>query len=205
MEGDSEVSQTEDTKYITNAMSCSTERQKQKKQLSSKEGFIFQRLPFYSAHTKKSCTLTWKNHFCNRSCPPCKSIFPLNCTCIHSTGRTWRARLGPRRWAGNDPEWAVRTPHSASSYCCAGGEPVPTFLSGHPRPDRGYTNLRWKTSWLLSENQCKANPPLLCLRRMQKVLDLLPQLTTQIDNPRCYRFFSLYPSSPNSPGLRKGR
>lgn len=91
---------------------------------------------------------TWKSPFCNRASRPWRSTSRWGCSCTRSTGRTWRARLGPARWGGTGPGWAVRTRHSGPSCLRPAGRRVPTFPHGLRCSDWGNPGLRGTTSWL---------------------------------------------------------
>lgn len=74
--------------------------------------------------------VTWKSPFCNRASRPWRSTSRWGCSCIRSTGRTWRATLCPTRWGGTGPRWAVHTRHSGPSCLRPAGCRVPTFPTG---------------------------------------------------------------------------
>lgn len=93
-------------------------------------------------------SVTWKSQFCNRAFRLWRSTSRWGCSCIHSTGRTWRARLCPARWGGTGPRWAVRTQHSEPSYRRPAGCRVPTYPRGLRCSDLGKPGLRGTTSWL---------------------------------------------------------
>lgn len=89
--------------------------------------------------------VTWKSPFCNRASRPWRSTSRWGCSCIRSTGRTWRARLCPTRWGGTGPRWAVRTRHSGPSCLRPAGCRVPTFPTGLRFSD---WDSRGTTFWL---------------------------------------------------------
>lgn len=93
-------------------------------------------------------SVTWKSQFCNRAFRLWRSTSRWGCSCTHSTGRTWRARLCPARWGGTGPRWAVRTRHTGPSYRRPAGRRVPTYPRGLRCSDLGTPSLRGTTSWL---------------------------------------------------------
>ena len=97
---------------------------------------------------ESSVSVTWKSPFCNRASRPWRSTSRWGCSCTRSTGRTWRARLGPARWGGTGPGSAVRTRHSGPSCLRPAGRRVPTFPHGLRCSDWGTPGLRGTTSWL---------------------------------------------------------